>query len=129
MKIGLVLEGGGFRGVFVEGITSWLIEQNIEIPYVIGVSMGAINGTNYISKQKGRNLEILKEFINDSRYISKKNLITKGNLFDMDFIFNDIAHIHNPFDFIFVYLIDRCIWPDKKIRQFTIFRNIFHSIL
>lgn len=52
MKIGLVLEGGGFRGMFVEGITSWLIENHIELPYVIGVSMGAINGANYISKQK-----------------------------------------------------------------------------
>lgn len=99
MKIGLVLEGGGFRGVFVEGITNWLLEQEIELPYVIGVSMGAINGTNYIAKQKKRNIEIIERFINDPRYISKRNLITKGGLFGMDFIFNDIAHVHHPFDF------------------------------
>ena len=99
MKIGLVLEGGGFRGVFVEGITNWLLEQQIELPYVIGVSMGAINGTNYLAKQNKRNIEIIEQFINDPRYISKRNLITKGGLFGMDFIFNDIAHIHHPFDF------------------------------
>lgn len=99
MKIGLVIEGGGFRGVFCEGITSFLIEQNIEIPYVIGVSMGAINGTNYLSKQPRRNLEIIEIFLNDKRYLSKRNLIKEGNLFGMDFIFNDIAYNYHPFDF------------------------------
>lgn len=99
MKIGLVLEGGGFRGVFVEGITDWLIDQGIEIPYVIGVSMGASNGCSYITKQKSRNLKIVEQFIDDPRYISTKNLVTQGSLFGMDFIFNDIANIHNKFDF------------------------------
>lgn len=99
MKIGLVIEGGGFRGVFCEGITSFFIEQNIEIPYVIGVSMGAINGTNYLAKQPKRNIEIIEAFLHDKRYISKRNLIKTGNLFGMDFIFNDIAYEHHPFDF------------------------------
>lgn len=98
-KIGLVLEGGGFRGIFAEGFTAWLLEHNIEIPYVIGVSMGATNGANYISKQRGRNLAIVEEFIDDPRYLSKKNLVTKGSLFDLDFIFNDIAKGYNKFDF------------------------------
>lgn len=98
-KIGLVLEGGGFRGIFAEGFTAWLIEHAIEIPYVIGVSMGAINGVNYVSKQKGRNLRIVEEFIHDSRYISTRNLVTQGSLFGMDFIFDDIAHKHVVFDF------------------------------
>lgn len=98
-KIGLVLEGGGFRGLFVEGITAWLIDQGIELPYVIGVSMGASNGVNYLSKQKGRNLAIAEEFINDPRYISKRNLVTQGSLFGMDFIFKDIAYHYNKFDF------------------------------
>ncbi len=99
MKIGLVIEGGGFRGLFCEGITSYFLENNIEIPYVIGVSMGAINATNYLAKQAHRNIEIIEQFIDDKRYISKRNLIRTGSLFGMDFIFNDIAHIHHPFDF------------------------------
>jgi len=99
MKIGLVIEGGGFRGVFCEGITSFLLDNDIEIPYVIGVSMGAINATNYLSKQSRRNIEIIEQFLGDSRYMSKRNLIRSGSLFGMDFIFNDIAHKHHPFDF------------------------------
>ncbi|MCH4885965.1 patatin family protein [Acidaminobacter sp. JC074] len=99
MKIGLVIEGGGFRGVFCEGITSFLIDNRIEIPYVIGVSMGAINGTNYLSKQSRRNIEIIEKFLGDHRYMSKRNLVKSGSLFGMDFIFNDIAYTHHPFDF------------------------------
>ena len=98
-KIGLVLEGGGFRGLFVEGVIEWLLDNNIEIPYVIGVSMGALNGATYVSKQKRRNLNIAETFIDDPRYISTKNLVTKGRLFGMDFIFDDIVYEHNKFDF------------------------------
>ncbi|MBN2796546.1 MAG: patatin family protein [Clostridia bacterium] len=98
-KIGLVLEGGGFRGLFVEGVTQFLLEEKIFLPYVIGVSMGATNGFNYISQQKGRNLEIIKTFIHDPRYLSKRNLFKEGSLFGMDFIFNDITYEHIKYDF------------------------------
>ncbi|TDT72578.1 putative patatin/cPLA2 family phospholipase [Hypnocyclicus thermotrophus] len=98
-KIGLILEGGGFRGIYSAGILDYFLEKNIEIPYVIGVSMGACNGANYISKQKGRNIEIPYKYINDERYISYKNFLKKGELFGMEFIFEEITNKLNPFDF------------------------------
>ncbi|PKM65434.1 MAG: patatin family protein [Firmicutes bacterium HGW-Firmicutes-2] len=98
-KVGLVLEGGGFRGVFTEGILECLLEEEICLPYVIGVSMGAINGGNYISRQKKRNYDIMMTYLNDHRYVSMKNMITKGSLFGMDFLFKDVAYELNPFDF------------------------------
>ena len=98
MKIGLVLEGGGFRGLYTAGVLDYFLDQNWHFPYVIGVSMGTVNGVNYISKQKGRSIDIPSEFLFDSRYFSYKNLITKGSLFGMDFIFGDIPRIHNVFD-------------------------------
>ena len=54
-KIGLVLEGGGLRGIYTAGVLDCLMEHSIELPYVIGVSIGACNGSSYISKQIGRN--------------------------------------------------------------------------
>lgn len=98
-KIGLVIEGGGFRGLFAEGVTDWLIDSGIELPYVIGVSMGASTGISYISKQKSRNFDIAMTFMQDSRYISMKNLVTTGSLFGMDFIFDDIANTYKKFDY------------------------------
>ena len=42
-KVGLVLEGGGMRGVYTSGVLDYMMEQNLYIPYVIGVSAGAGN--------------------------------------------------------------------------------------
>ena len=98
-KIGLVIEGGGFRGLFAEGITDWFLDQGIDFPYVIGVSMGASTGISYVSKQKSRNYDIARTFMKDPRYISMKNLVTQKSLFGMDFIFNDIGNVYKPFDY------------------------------
>lgn len=97
-KIGLVLEGGGFRGLYSAGILHSFFESEIEFPYVVAVSMGASNATNYLSKQTKRNLDVPYAFVNDKRYISYRRLFTKGELFGMDFIFNDLPKLI-PFDF------------------------------
>lgn len=36
---GLVLEGGGMRGVYTGGILEYFMEQDLYFPYVIGVSV------------------------------------------------------------------------------------------
>ena len=40
-KTGLVLEGGGMRGVFTCGVLDYLMDHKISFPYTIGVSAGA----------------------------------------------------------------------------------------
>ena len=40
-QTGLVLEGGGMRGVFTCGLLYYLMDRNISFPYTIGVSAGA----------------------------------------------------------------------------------------
>ncbi|MBT4288720.1 MAG: hypothetical protein HOD92_15440 [Deltaproteobacteria bacterium] len=50
-KAALILEGGGLRGVYGSGVIRYLMAQNIYLPYVIGVSSGACNGSNYVSRQ------------------------------------------------------------------------------
>ena len=41
---GLVLEGGGMRGVFTCGVLDNFMDRGIRFPYTIGVSAGACNG-------------------------------------------------------------------------------------
>lgn len=98
-KVALVLEGGGFRGLYTAGILHSFSDYELEFPYVIAVSMGASNATNYLSKQTIRNIEVPYTFVTDKRYISYTRLFTKGELFGMTFIFNDIPNKHIPFDF------------------------------
>ena len=41
---GLVLEGGGMRGVFTSGVLDAMMKYNCYFPYVVAVSAGACNG-------------------------------------------------------------------------------------
>ena len=63
---GLVLEGGGMRGVFTCGVLDYLMDNDIRFPYVIGVSAGACNGLSYASRQRGRakysNIDLLEQY-------------------------------------------------------------------
>jgi len=102
-SIGLILEGGGMRGVYTSGVLQAFMERDLYFPYVIGVSMGACNAANYISRQTGRNKIVNIEFVNDSRYLSYRRLFTQGELFGMKFIFTTIPQEIVPFDYTTFY--------------------------
>ncbi|MDM5187204.1 patatin family protein [Bacillus sp. DX4.1] len=96
---GLVLEGGGMRGVYTAGILEYFMEQDLYFPYIVGVSAGACNAASYLSRQKDRNKTVNIEYITHPRYLSYKNFWKKRQLFDMNFIFHEIPTQHVPFDF------------------------------
>ncbi len=96
---GLVLEGGTFRGIFSAGIMDAFIEEGVEFPYVIGVSAGISNGVSFVSKQFGRNIDILENFRNDKRYLGMNNFLRNKSVFGLDFVFGDIPHELIPFDY------------------------------
>ena len=52
IRTGLVLEGGGMRGVFTCGVLDWLLDNGWSFPYTVGVSAGACNGLSYMSRQR-----------------------------------------------------------------------------
>ena len=77
-KTGLVLEGGGMRGVFTSGVLDAFMKHEVEFPYVVSVSAGACNGLSYISRQPRRarfsNIDMLQKY----GYISLKSLLMQG---------------------------------------------------
>ncbi|TCN24867.1 patatin-like phospholipase family protein [Mesobacillus foraminis] len=96
---GLVLEGGGMRGVYTAGVLEYFLEKEISFPYVIGVSAGAAMAASYLSKQKGRNKRVNIELVKDPRYLSWRNYFKNRQLFGMDFIFDEIPNKLVPFDY------------------------------
>ncbi|MGL5616392.1 MAG: patatin-like phospholipase family protein [Sarcina sp.] len=94
----LILEGGTFRPIFSAGILDALLDNDIMFPYCIGVSAGITNGVSYISKQKGRNIEILEKFRNDNRYLSLRNYLRCKSMFGLDFIFDEVPNNLHKFD-------------------------------
>lgn len=95
---GLILEGGTFRPIFSSGIMDALLAHDIMFDYVIGVSAGITNGFSYLSRQTGRNLDVLCRYRNDKRYLSARNYIKQGSVFGINFVFDTIPNKLLPFD-------------------------------
>lgn len=99
MKIGVVLEGGGMRGIYTVGVLDAFTKYKFMPDYLIGVSAGASNGVSYISRQEGRALRTNINYIGDRRYLSWSNYIKTGSLFGMDFLYEEIPQKLDPFDY------------------------------
>lgn len=99
LNCGLVLEGGGMRGVYTAGILEYFMEKNLYFPYVIGVSAGACMAASYLSRQPGRNKKVNIDFVGDPRYLSYRNFWKKRQMFDMDFLFDEIPNKLVPYDY------------------------------
>lgn len=91
-KTALVLEGGGFRAMFTSGVLDAFLKYQIYYPYCIGVSAGAAYGISYISRQFERNRQVNLNYTADPRYMSWGNLLRKGNLFDWDFVYDEVPN-------------------------------------
>ena len=98
-RSGLVLEGGGMRGVFTCGVLDNFMDRGIRFPYTIGVSAGACNGLSYMSRQRGRakysNIDLLEKY----RYIGFKHLLTKRNIMDFELLFETFPNEIIPYDY------------------------------
>ena len=96
---GLVLEGGGMRGVFTSGVLDCFMDHSIYFPYMIAVSAGACNGLSYASHQKGRarysNIDLLAQY----KYIGWKQLLFKRNIMDFDLLFDTFPSKIIPYDY------------------------------
>ena len=98
MKKGLVLEGGGIRGIFSAGVMDVLMEEGIKFDGGIGVSAGAAFGCNYKSRQPRRAIRYNLKYAKDPRYSSVRSLLKTGDLFNAQFCYHDIPNKLYPFD-------------------------------
>ena len=96
---GLVLEGGGMRGVFTSGVLDAFMKHEVYFPYVVAVSAGACNGLSYMSRQPRRarwsNIDMLQKY----DYISLKSLLVNGSIFDPDILYERFPNEIVPFDY------------------------------
>ena len=95
----LVLEGGGFRGIYTSGVLDYFMEQGLYLPQVYGISAGALNALGYAAKQPGRTAQINFRFCHDKRYISVHNMLKYRCAFNLEFIFDTIPERSIPFDY------------------------------
>ena len=98
-KTGLVLEGGGMRGVFTSGVLDAFMKHNLYFRYIVAVSAGACNGMSYVSRQPRRarisNIDYLARY----KYIGIRHLVTQGCIFDRELLYDKFPNQLLPFDF------------------------------
>lgn len=87
------------RGLYSAGIIDVLLEQDIKVDGVIGVSAGTAFGCNYKSRQIGRTIRYNKKYCNDPRYGSMKSFFKTGDVFDREFCYRRIPKELDPFDY------------------------------
>lgn len=95
----LILEGGSLRSLFTSGVLDVFMEHDLYFSDVTGVSAGALTGSNYVSRQPGRTAKINIGFVNDRRYLGVNNLLRHHEIFNFDFLFNEIGRNILPMDF------------------------------
>lgn len=95
---GLVLEGGGMRGVFTSGVLDAFMKNGLYFRYVVAVSAGACNGMSYMSRQIRRARLSNIDFLVQYEYIGLKYLITQGSIFDRKLLYDDFTDKLAPYD-------------------------------
>lgn len=96
---GLVLEGGGMRGIYSAGVLDFFMEKGMQFASCYGVSAGACHLASYMSGQKGRALKISLDYLDDRDYCSPYSLFKTGDLFGVDMCYNRIPNELNVYDY------------------------------
>ena len=98
MEKALVIQGGGTRGIYAAGVLDAFMISKIRFDYVVGTSAGALAGANYVSGDAYRFKFIVVELMNNPRFISFRNRIFKGTMFDFDYLFHEVPKEISPFN-------------------------------
>ena len=98
-KTGIVLEGGGMRGMYTCGILDVLMENRIYLDGMVGVSAGIAFGCNYKSRQIGRALRYNVRFAHDKRYSGMMSLLKTGNYYNAYFAYKLVPTHYDVFDY------------------------------
>ena len=92
-KATIVLEGGATRGVFTSGVLDYLMEQDLYMSYVIGVSAGSCNAVDYVSKQPGRTRDCMIPTDRSENYIyGLRKFVKEKSIMNMDMIFDKLPN-------------------------------------
>ena len=98
-QAGLILEGGGMRGVYTAGVLDAFLENGIAFSSIYGVSAGACHASSFISKQFGRAFRSCADYVDKPEYMSFRNILRTGSMFSKEYVYSTIPNVLDPFDY------------------------------
>jgi len=97
----LVFEGGGMRGAFTAGVVVTLLKAGIYFDYVSGISAGASNTVNYISRASDRARQCFVDFALDPLIGSWRTWLQGKGMFNAHYIYEETWLPGGPLPFDF----------------------------
>lgn len=97
-KTGLIMEGGAMRGLFSAAVLDVLMENEIRLDGMIGVSAGATFGCNYVTHQSGRAFRYCMNYRHDPRFCSVPSLLLTGDMYGAEFCYHTLPLKLDPID-------------------------------
>lgn len=98
-QAGLILEGGGMKGIYTAGVLDFFLEKGLEFSSVYGVSAGACHMCSFLSKQKGRAFAVNTDYLDRWNYCSVRSLLATGDLFNVEMCYHKIPEELNLYDY------------------------------
>ena len=101
MKTGIVVEGGGMRGIYSAGVLDRFLELGIHFDYGAGASAGGANLVTFQAHQLKRNYRFYHDYSQDPAFLSLRSYLKYRQYFGLDYIYDDLATTHgkDPIDF------------------------------
>lgn len=99
MSLGLVLEGGGMRGIYTSGILDEMMLNGIKVDGLVGVSAGIIHGISYVTEQYARNIRYFVKYRSDKRFMSISSFLKSGDVCEEDYCYHQIPDTLAPLDY------------------------------
>jgi predicted patatin/cPLA2 family phospholipase len=97
-KLGLVIEGGGMRGVVSAGMATVLetLELLDAVDAVYGTSAGAVNGAYLLARQAAYATTIYYQEINNRHFNSRWRFLAGRHLISLDYLLGDVMERRKP---------------------------------
>ena len=98
LKTGLVLEGGGVRGIYTAGVLDVFMTAGLTFDGLMGVSAGAIHGCSFLSQQQGRSIRYYRKYVSDPRFMSIRRWLRTGDIVGADFCYHELPDVLDVYD-------------------------------
>ncbi|MBD5457636.1 MAG: patatin family protein [Lachnospiraceae bacterium] len=98
-QAGLILEGGGMKGIYTAGVLDFFLDKDIDFSSCYGVSAGACCMCSYLSKQRKRAYRVNVDYLDQKAYCSVESLLLTGDLFGVNMCYGLIPDYLDPYDY------------------------------
>ena len=87
----LVFEGGGMRASYTSGLLVALLEADLHLDWVGGISAGSSNTANYLSRDAWRARHSFTDFAADPRFGDWRTFVRGQGLFNAQYIYEETS--------------------------------------